>query len=171
MSEAAGTPHLKLEMLSQARLLSAARSMVGNFAQRLGFNEVECGQISLAVDEAICNVINHGYEKSEEGRIWLSVWGLDGDAAGVRVLIEDEARQVEPGQIKSRDLDDVRPGGLGVFIIHEIMDEVQYAKRKQGGMQLNMVKYVGSRKASEVPAGQEATPQTSPKEKGDPDHA
>ncbi len=133
-------PDLMLEMASDARLLAASRAMIGNFARRIGFGEVASGQISLAVDEALCNVINHGYERKPDGRIWMSVWHLDGDTPGIRIVVEDNAKQVDPVTIKSRDLDDIRPGGLGVFIIREIMDEVTYEKRKEGGMRLTMMR-------------------------------
>jgi len=133
-------PDVRLELYSQPRFLAATRAMIGNLAQRLGFSEVQCGQISLAVDEALCNVINHGYGRRPDGRIWLSVWEQDGEQPGMRIVIEDEARQVDPSTIRSRDLDDVRPGGLGVFIMREIMDDVCYEQRPAGGMRLTMVK-------------------------------
>jgi len=132
--------HITLRMLSQARFLVAARSMVAGVAQRLGFDEIRCGQVSLAVDEALCNIINHGYEKREDGVIWVHIYVLEEDRPGLRIVIEDEARQVDPGQIRSRDLDDIRPGGLGVYIIREIMDEVRYEKRGGAGMRLTLVK-------------------------------
>lgn len=128
-------------MRSQPRLLAAARAMVMQFAQRIGFPDSACGQISLAVDEALCNVINHGYQRRPDGPIWLNLWALDGDdQPGLKVVIEDRARQVDPAQIQSRDLEDIRPGGLGVHIIREIMDEARYEKREGGGMRLTMIK-------------------------------
>ena len=135
-------PEMRLEMLSKPRLLAAARAMVGSIAQRLGFNEVECGQISLAVDEAICNIINHGYEHRPDGRIWMTVWALDADRPGIKIVLEDEAKQVDPETIRSRSLEDVRPGGLGVHIIREAMDEVRYERREQEGMRLTVVKHL-----------------------------
>jgi serine/threonine-protein kinase RsbW len=142
-----GPPHLRLELLSQPRLLAPARALISSFAQRLGFNEIQCGQISLAVDEAICNIINHGYDKREDGRIWLSAWGNESnehdsadDTAEICIMLEDEARQVDPATIRSRDLSDIRPGGLGVHLIRETMDSVLYEKRSEGGMRLTMTK-------------------------------
>jgi anti-sigma regulatory factor (Ser/Thr protein kinase) len=140
MSEPQAQPDIRLEMFSQPRLLAAARAMVGNVPQRIGFNQVECGQISLAVDEALCNIINHGYERSPDGRIWISVWSADAGHPAIRIIVEDRARQVDPSSIRSRDLEDVRPGGLGVFIIREVMDDVGYEQRNGGGMRLTMVK-------------------------------
>ncbi len=133
-------PDLRLEMLSQPRLLSAARTMISSFAARLGFSEHVCAQIGLAVDEALCNVINHGYEQRKDERIWIHVWGTTDDEPGLTVIIEDQGRQVDPSTIKSRDLDDIRPGGLGVHIIREVMDEVVYEERIEGGMRLTLTK-------------------------------
>ena len=58
-----------------------------------------------------------------------------------RFVIEDRAKQVDPATIRSRDLSEVRPGGLGVYIINEVMDDVTYAMRPEGGMSLTMVKH------------------------------
>ncbi|MHC5114857.1 MAG: ATP-binding protein [Planctomycetota bacterium] len=141
-------PEIELKLFSQPRLLAPARALVGSFANRLGFNEIQCGQISLAIDEAICNIINHGYDRRPDGEIQIRIWALgdnpggNDDAAGLHIVIEDRARQVDPEKIRSRDLDDVRPGGLGVYIIQEIMDEVQYEHRSGGGMSLSMTKRV-----------------------------
>ena len=138
-------PHVRVEMLSQPRYLSGARDMVSAIAKRFGFDDTTCGQIALAVDEALCNVIRHGYDRKPNERIWLSIWPLseeNGDAKGIRIHIEDNARQVDPEAIRSRDLEDIRPGGLGVYIIHEIMDNVRYEKREEGGMRLLLEKAV-----------------------------
>ena len=136
-----GAPDLALEMWSQPRLLAAARALVSQTSQRLGFTETESGRISLAVDEALCNVINHGYGKRADGRIWLRIWAGESDGRPhLRLVLEDRARTVDPAEIQSRDLDDVRPGGLGVHIIREIMDTVEYAPRDGGGMRLTMTK-------------------------------
>lgn len=136
---ASSQPPIRAEMISDPRYLSAVRAMVGQFAARCGFNEHQCGQIALAVDEAICNIINHGYQRREDGRIWLQLWPLT-DPKGVRIVLEDEARQVDLESIRSRDLDDIRPGGLGVHIIREIMDDVEYSHRPEKGMRLTMSK-------------------------------
>jgi len=146
-------PHIRIEMLSNPMYLSGARELVSAVARRLGFNDANCSQIALAVDEALCNVIRHGYDRKADRPIWLSLWPLEGSADGtldggqqgpisaaIKIVIEDEARQVEPARIKGRDLEDVKPGGLGVHIIKEVMDEVRYEKREGAGMRLTLVK-------------------------------
>lgn len=139
-------PHIRIEMVSNPLYLSGARELVGSVARRLGFSELACGQISLAVDEALCNIIRHGYDRRADGPIWLSLWpvpGANGAAAGLKIVLEDEARQIDPSAIRGRDLDDVKPGGLGVHIIREVMDEARYEKRDGHGMKLTMVKNIG----------------------------
>ena len=124
MAEKSTDPEVKLQMFSQPRFLAAVRALVSTMAQRLGFNEMQCGQISLAVDEALCNVITHGYERQPDGRLWVKFWSLNDTPGGLKIVIEDLASQVDPTKIQPRNLDDIRPGGLGVHIIREVMDEV-----------------------------------------------
>jgi serine/threonine-protein kinase RsbW len=164
MSEPA---HIEIEMVSQPRYLSGVRLLASAVAQRLGFSESECSQIALAVDEALCNVIRHGYARSPNGKIWVKIWPVDDEAGescegaaldapldqhrpragGIRIVIEDMAQQVDPARIKSRDLEEVRPGGLGVHIMREVMDEVRFEQRSADetgergrGMRLTMIK-------------------------------
>jgi anti-sigma regulatory factor (Ser/Thr protein kinase) len=145
----AATPEVRIEMRSNPLYLSGAREMLAAVARRLGFSEEACGQIALAVDEALCNVIRHGYDRASDKPIWVSLWpvgamqqpgGRDCTTQALRIIIEDEAKQVDPAIIKSRNLDDVRPGGLGVHIIRAVMDEVTYEKREKAGMRLTMIK-------------------------------
>ncbi|HVZ94416.1 MAG TPA: ATP-binding protein [Phycisphaerales bacterium] len=142
---------LCIRMLSQARYLSGARELVSAVAKRFGFAEEISGKIALAVDEALCNVIRHGYDRRPDGPIWLSIWpeGVNGSAdaagdkpTGIRIVIEDEAQQVDPDKIKGRELEDVRPGGLGVFIMRQVMNSVKFEKRPDKGMRLEMVKSI-----------------------------
>ncbi len=135
-------PHVYLELRSDPVYLSGARQLIASVAQRLGFDEMACSQIALAVDEALCNIIRHGYDRATDRPIWLSVWPgrKDGQDPGMLVVIEDEARQIDPTIIRGRELDDVRPGGLGVHIIKEVMDEVEYEAREPAGMRLTLYK-------------------------------
>jgi anti-sigma regulatory factor (Ser/Thr protein kinase) len=143
-----------VELLSQPRYLGGARDLVAAVAKRFGFDDNECGRIALAVDEALCNIIRHGYSRRTDGRIWISVWPLrdsNAEAGGIRIVIDDEAKQVDPERIKGRELEDVRPGGLGVFIMREVMDFVEFRKREgmERGMRLVMVKAVRGQEGKE----------------------
>lgn len=151
-------PQIRVELRSNPLFLAGVRELLAHVAKRLGFSEEAGGQIALAVDEALCNVIRHGYGKSPDRPIWLSIWPVGGAWSGagpasngsaepaslepdaIKIVIEDEARQVDPATIRSRDLEEVRPGGLGVHIIKSVMDEVVYERRGDVGMRLVMTK-------------------------------
>lgn len=136
-------PDIRIELKSDPNYLAGARDLVSAVARRLGFSDEASGQIALALDEALANVIRHGYDKRTDAPIWISLWPVrTTPEGGIRIVIEDEARQVDPDKIKGRDLEEVRPGGLGVHIIREVMDEVTYEKREHKGMRLTMVKRV-----------------------------
>jgi anti-sigma regulatory factor (Ser/Thr protein kinase) len=144
VADPASQPEIRLELVSEPELLSAVRALIGRIAQRIGFSDKECGQIALALDEALCNVINHGYARRPDGRIWVSIWRIPDEPRGINIVLEDQGKQVDPASIKSRDLDEIRPGGLGVHIIQQTMDHVRYEKRDGGGMRLTMMKRVAS---------------------------
>jgi anti-sigma regulatory factor (Ser/Thr protein kinase) len=160
MSQAASPtpPHIQIELRSHPQYLSGVREMLSSVTKRLGFSDTQCSQVALAVDEALCNVMRHGYKRKTDQPIWVKVWPLDAglaeavegvEAAAIRIVIEDQAEQVDPAAIRSRNLDEIRPGGLGVHIIKEVMDEARYEKREGGvGMRLTMVKKRVSEKAS-----------------------
>jgi len=134
--------HIRVEVLSQPRYLAGLRELVLAVAGRLGFGESGANHIALAIDEALANVIRHGYEGADDRPIFLTIAPLveEGEERGIRVCIEDHAKKVDPSKIKSRDLEAVRPGGLGVHIIKEIMDEVEYSPRDERGMRVTMIK-------------------------------
>src|SRR5262249_15053911 len=128
-SPPATAPQLRIELRSNPLFLSGVRELVVAVSKRLGFTEDTSGQIALAADEALSTVIRHGYNKAPDRPIWLSLWAEGGAWAGgppaptggtgderpdaIRIIIEDEAKQIDPALIRSRDLDEIRPGGLG----------------------------------------------------------
>jgi len=131
---------IQMSLLSHPRLLASVRSMITTLAERIGFGEIESGHIALAVDEALANIIRHGYEQRENELIEIFVWVLKEPKKGMRIMIEDEAPQVDPESIKGRDLEHVRPGGLGVHIMREVMDTCTFEKRDERGMRVTMEK-------------------------------
>lgn len=107
-------------------------------AQEYGFEPDTVGRIVLAVDEACANVIRHAYGENDEGEIILRILD-DADTLVFRLI--DYSSPVDPRNIKGRDLDDIRPGGLGVHLIKEIMDQVRFMDPPPGaGNQLEMRK-------------------------------
>jgi anti-sigma regulatory factor (Ser/Thr protein kinase) len=147
---------LKMELPSHPQVLCVVRSAVQEFATVVGFNEEECRSIILAVDEALTNIIRHAYENRYDQTIELTCRRLGPDLGsdpgkplerasdGLEFILMDRGRSAEPEEMKGRDLDDVRPGGLGIHLITKIMDEVSYAPNAHRN-ELRLVKYLNRR--------------------------
>lgn len=136
---------IELRITSRPELLAAARALVEAAALRLGFDEPTAGRITLAVDEAMTNVIRHGYAGAQGEPVWVRIDPIDDRGApAVCFIVEDQCRGVDPAHIQPRPIDALRLGGLGVRIIHEVMDSVEYRRRDTGeGVSLRMVKRLG----------------------------
>ena len=131
---------IRLEILSRPDLLAPVRSMVISMAERFGFDEVECGHLALAVDEALANVIRHAYHGSPDQRIWITISLINQPSPLFRIEIEDEGEQCDVDSIAPRELDDVRPGGLGVHLIREVTDHCSYEHRSPRGTKITLEK-------------------------------
>ena len=142
---------LKLELPSHPQVLSVVRSAVQQFAIVVGFNEEECRSIILAVDEALANIIRHAYDNRYDQTIEVTCRRLGPDLGtdpgtpieqicdGLEFLILDHGRPATPEQMKGRDLDDIRPGGLGIHLMCQTMDQVSYEPRPECN-QLRLIK-------------------------------
>ncbi len=109
--------------------LRPARQVVREALQSLGCGEEYINHTVLAVDEATTNVIRHAYGGDENGEVILQVLKR-GDALVIRLM--DFAPPVDQEKCKPRDLDDLRPGGLGTHIIGEIMDKLEFVEPPRG---------------------------------------
>lgn len=96
------------------------------FLLDVGINPEILPDIQLAVDEAITNIIKHGYA-GKPGTIVLTV-SVGGGT--VRIEIRDRAPPFDPLTIKepdlTADLADRVVGGMGIFLIRKVMDAVSY---------------------------------------------
>ncbi|HEV2495984.1 MAG TPA: ATP-binding protein [Terriglobia bacterium] len=129
---------LKLVLSSDPRLLGAVRGAVRELASGAGFAEEDCRAITLAVDEALTNIIRHAYDNRPDESVELTCRSLEN---GLEFILRDRGRPVDPAKVCARSLEAVTPGGLGTHIIRQIMDQVCYEPLPDGN-QLRLVKYV-----------------------------
>lgn len=154
---AAKMNRIELNITSNTRNLPVVRGAVERMAKLEGFTDDESYTLTWAIDEALANVIKHGYNGQPDQPITITLNTVkSGDGRpGLSVTVRDKGRQVDPRTIKSRDLKEVRPGGLGVHVIQTVMDQYNYSCPDDGGMCLEMVKYVAPRpdsaKKNEIP--------------------
>lgn len=136
-----GEKIFQLRVTAKANRLRLIRNAVRETAEFCGFSEADTGDIVLAVDEACQNVIRHAYGHEGEGDIAIEFRHRP-DA--MILLVRDFADPVDISKIKPRDLDDLRPGGLGTHLIGEVMDEVDFLPPPiDGGNLLRLVKKIG----------------------------
>lgn len=133
-----------LQLPAQADSLQRLRAWVREQVLVLGFDAACADDVALAVNEACMNVIQHGY-RGADGMMELSVCAI---AGGMEIRVRDQAAPVSMDDWQPRALDDLRPGGLGVHFIREIMDEVAYLSAPdQPGNLLSMKKFLNSQGA------------------------
>lgn len=137
-------PGAEMTISADPANLGQVRTLLRQLAEKLDLPEDQSNGIILAVDEALTNIIRHGYGGPCDKPIRVQARCRAATAErpeALEFVIRDFGRQVDPKTIKGRDLEDVRPGGLGVHIIRSVMDEVEYTCPVEGGMQLRMLKY------------------------------
>ena len=121
------------KILASTENISSVRTFVSENALQFGFTGEEVSQIELAVDEACTNVIKHayGYDNTKSFLIKILPEGHD-----FTVIISDEGRSFNENTYQEPNIEERikmrKGGGVGVFLIHKLMDKVEY--RKQGSL-------------------------------------
>lgn len=137
---ATGPLKFQMRLASDPRLLPVVRSTVSELAAALGFDDAQCRSITLAVDEALSNVIRHAYRNECNHEIELS---CQAQADCLEFTFIDHGEPTDPARICARPLDEVALGGRGTHIIRQIMDEVSY-DRMANENRLRLKKYMPS---------------------------
>jgi anti-sigma regulatory factor (Ser/Thr protein kinase) len=137
---------IKLAIPSDPKWLKTVRANTAEISQRMKFSRLQVRGMVLAVDEACANVIRYAYrgDKQKEIIIYFKVFD-----DRLEILIKDFGEKGRPGAFKSRDLKEIRPGGLGIHFIRKVMDEVRYDISPPEGTELYLVKYKKRRKGYE----------------------
>ncbi|HWK53810.1 MAG TPA: ATP-binding protein [Hyphomicrobiales bacterium] len=114
---------LDFQFPARADQLSQVRKQLREVLGTCSKSEQLVNCIVLAVGEACMNIIQHAYGQSEQGDIVLEVEKRGNNV--VFRLTDFAHHKTRAEDMRSRELDDIRPGGLGCHIINEVMDEVQ----------------------------------------------
>ena len=120
---------LRLELSSDPGLLCAVRGAVERLTESFGFSAAECRAVTRAVDEALTNIIRHAYSGRPGRPIEMQIRSVrrkakDGPGAGLEILLCDRGPAIKPNQMCLRELEEVRPGGLGLHFIQQRMGNV-----------------------------------------------
>jgi len=129
---------IRIKIPSHPKYISRLRNIVGEVCEKMNFHYQQSMDLKLAVNEATANIIKHAYEGQTNKAIFIYFYIFPDR---LEVAIRDYGKKVSPEQIKSRDLDDVKDHGLGVFLMENLVDEVAYDFSPSVGTELKFIKY------------------------------
>ncbi len=134
---------LRYRFPARAEALATMRHALQDALRARSVSETEITRLVLAVDEASSNIIRHAYRDCTPGEIELTVTRARGS---LRFRLRDFAPPVDSRCVRPRNLDECRPGGLGINLIDDIMDLWRLrALRRRCGNVLVMFKRLGAR--------------------------
>ena len=125
-----------IEILSNPSELKKVRSLIGDFCKD-NCKKIEIFKVKLSVDEALQNIIRYAYKMDKTKKIILTLEKISDES--LKIMIRDYGIQAPIESIKSRDLDDVRPGGLGVHFIKNSSKKMDYEHQADGGTMLTLI--------------------------------
>ena len=124
--------------------LDEIRDLVARVAREGGFTEREIYSLQLAADEAASNIIEHAYEGISDANLDVT---CDMRGEVMVISMRDSGAPFDPSKVKQpnlrADLSDRQIGGLGVYLMRKIMDEVRYESNAKTGNLLTMTKRRG----------------------------
>jgi serine/threonine-protein kinase RsbW len=137
-----------ISITSDTRYLSVIREFISRMIRQSALAREEENKLILAVDEAVTNIIEHGYDNVTNGPIDIEV---EYDDAIFRIYVRDSGKRFNPETISDPDImEHVRLGkkkGLGIFLMRQIMDEVRYSFREGIKNEVSLTKYIKRRPA------------------------
>ncbi|MOA10204.1 Serine-protein kinase RsbW [compost metagenome] len=116
-------------MPARAEFIDIVRLALYGFAKNAGFSYEEIEDMKVAVTEACTNVVLHAYTNQQAGVIDITFKLND---EGISICIKDEGDSFDyehtggkAASLHDKELSEVQPGGLGLFLMHALMDRVE----------------------------------------------
>ena len=120
---------LEISLVNELGEIAGAAGKVDQFCESNELSPEIAYAVNLSVDEILTNTISYGYDDDEAHRIEMSV-RLEADA--LVVVIVDDSRPFDPTARPDPDieasLEERDVGGLGLFLVHQMMDRVEYSR-------------------------------------------
>jgi serine/threonine-protein kinase RsbW len=133
----------RLKIPSITENLHLIRDFIVKIAEKAGFDEQNREQIALAVDEACTNVIKHAHKYNSRRLIDILI---NLDSQKMMITITDKGTGFDVSKVKDPDLKkyvrESRHGGLGIYLIKTLMDDVKYEFNPGIRNQVQLTKYI-----------------------------
>ena len=131
MSETAQTNHTeKKDFLVRSSSLKDVRTFCRGVFEKLQIDQNLKDELVLAIAEAAQNIVKHAYkdDPKTDDKMVVQISCKDNK---LQIGFYDMGTPVDPNKVKHREIDNVKPGGLGTFFIQEIMDAVEFKDGKK----------------------------------------
>ena len=130
----------QVKVPAQMGYLRVLRKFVNRIGKKYGFSQSELYAFKSCVDEACSNIIEHGYG-FEDGSITIKAI-VDNNCFTIELI--DNGKEFDPKNVDDPDLqkyiEDRKKGGLGIFIMKKLLDEICYQRTAEGNI-LKLVKF------------------------------
>jgi serine/threonine-protein kinase RsbW len=130
---------LRLQFPSHPKFLSLLRKIVATAAEMVGFGETEIGTLQLIMAEAVTNIIRHSLKNDFCRTIEADFVLREG---AFEVVLRDDGEPAGEDDLKPKDPSPDRPGGLGLHLMYECMDEVSHVRLPNDQNQLRLVMHL-----------------------------
>ena len=128
---------MKITIKSNPKELRQVRLEIELYC-KANFTNIDSSKAIIAVDEALQNVMRHAYDMKSDQLI--DIFFKKTESNNFEIKIRDYGRQSPLENIKSRDLKEIRPGGLGVYFIKQCSKSSEYKHLPDGiGTELTLV--------------------------------
>ena len=131
MSETAHQDHTeKKAFLVNSSSLKEVRTFCRDVFEKLHIQQDLKDELVLAIAEAAQNIVKHAYkdDPQTDDKMVVQISCKDNK---LQIGFYDMGTPVDPGKVKHREIDNVKPGGLGTFFIQQIMDAVEFKDGKK----------------------------------------
>ena len=131
MSETAQANHTeKKDFLVRSSSLKDVRTFCREVFEKLQIDQNLKDELVLAIAEAAQNIVKHAYKNDPQtdDKMVVQISCKDNK---LQIGFYDMGSPVDPNKVKHREIDNVKPGGLGTFFIQEIMDAVEFKDGKK----------------------------------------
>ena len=136
--------YVEIRVPAKPQYVSVIRLTVSGLATRIGFTYDDIEDLKIATGEAVTNVVHHAYEE-QDGEVVLGC-ALYNDK--IEIMVSDYGSSFNFDEIRTKigpykeneNVELLREGGLGLYLMDTLMDEVRL--NNEGGVTVFMTKYV-----------------------------
>jgi sigma-B regulation protein RsbU (phosphoserine phosphatase) len=109
--------------------ISKFSTFMKSITEKLNIEKSLARQLRLAVEEAVVNVIDYAYPAGQEGEIEVC---MQSDGKSLKTVIIDSGIAFDPTAVEKTDtslsVEDRQIGGLGILLVRELMDSINYER-------------------------------------------